>query len=83
MKVKELKELLEGYSDDMEVHFSYNYGDHWHTQVAPKVREVDELEVTYSGYHEMDKLADEPDNDDDEDERKELDKDRRMVVVLS
>ncbi len=53
MTVKELIETLEGMDPEAEVHFSYNYGDHWRTTVAPKVRSVDELEVEYSEYHRM------------------------------
>jgi hypothetical protein len=40
-----------------EVHFAYNYGDHWRTQVAPKISEVFEGTVRYSEYHRMDKLV--------------------------
>lgn len=59
MLVKDLIEQL-GYMDkDAEVHFTYNYGDHWRTQVAPKVSEVSEGAVQFSDYHRMDKLADE------------------------
>ena len=72
MKVRELIETLAGYEPDSEVHFSYNYGDHWRTTVAPKVTNVDELEVKWSSYHDMPKLID--------DERDEV---GEMVVVIS
>ena len=42
MLVRDLIELLEGYEADMEVHFAYGYGDHWRTEVAPKVSNVRE-----------------------------------------
>lgn len=58
MKVKELIELLEGYDPESAVHFSYGYGDHWRTQVAPEVTQLTEGAVTYSDYHRMDKLVD-------------------------
>ena len=80
MKVKDLIEQL-GYMDaEAEVHFSYNYGDHWRTQVAPKVGEVSEGVVQYSDYHRMDKLVE------DEDEMYEEDGDynenvRRVVII--
>jgi len=66
MQVSELIEVLQSMPQDAEVHFSYNYGDHWRTQVAPKVRDVDVGFVTYSDYHRMDKVT-EPDWDDEED----------------
>lgn len=65
MLVRDLIELLEGYDADMEVHFTYNYGDHWRTQVAPKIRDVDVGFVKFSDYHRMDKVV-EPDYDDEE-----------------
>ena len=66
MTVQELIEQL-GYMDkDAEVHFSYNYGDHWRTQVAPVVDSVEVGYVTYSDYHRMHKVADEDAFDYDE-----------------
>ena len=66
MKVKDLIEQL-GYMDaEAEVHFSYNYGDHWRTQVAPTVDRVEEGVVEWSGYHSMDKMVDDEDCYDDE-----------------
>ena len=56
MKVKELIEILQEYNSEMEVHFSYDYGDHRRTQVAPEVTDVTECAVAYSEYHQMDKL---------------------------
>lgn len=71
MQVCELIELLEASDPAAEVHFAYNYGDHWRTQVAPAVKRVEALPVVYSDYHSMDRLADEDRDDCD-----------RMVVVL-
>jgi len=84
MKVSELIEQL-GYMDqDAEVHFAYNYGDHWRTEVAPKVGRVDEGAVVYSDYHRMDKMAEHDDSDFDEETGEELvDVTLRRVVVLS
>lgn len=59
MNVRELIEELENFDDNMEVHFSYNYGDHWRTTVAPIAENVDEGLVKHSGYHEMDMVVDE------------------------
>ena len=79
MLVKDLIEQL-GYMDkDAEVHFHYNYGDHWRTQVAPKVTEVFEGAVEFSDYHRMDKLADE--DFEDEEPGNPEENVRRVVVI--
>jgi hypothetical protein len=59
MKVFQLIERLMDLDPNAEVHFSYNYGDHWHTEVAPTVGSVEEGVVKYSEYHLMDQLMDE------------------------
>lgn len=74
MKVKELIEELKQFDREAEVHFSYNYGDHWRTQVAPVVETIDELPIIHSSYHNTYRLAD--------DEEEEAGKDVRHVVVL-
>ncbi len=66
MNVAQLIEELKYFPQDAEVHFSYNYGDHWRTQVAPTVDRVEEGCVKYSDYHSMDKVVDEEDFDYDE-----------------
>jgi hypothetical protein len=78
MQVRDLIELLEGYDQDAEVHFAYNYGDHWRTEVAPKVSNVHEGVVTYSEYHRMDKVANEDYDDEDE---AEVENQRRVVII--
>jgi len=79
MTVQELMEQL-GYMDpNAEVHFAYNYGDHWRTEVAPRVGRVDEGVVEYSEYHRMDKIA----NEDYDDEEEVAQDAQRRVVVLS
>ena len=85
MQVKELIEMLEGMNPEAEVHFSYNYGDHWRTEVAPKVDRVDEGAVVYSEYHRMDKMLEEQyDVEFDEETGEEVkDETLRRVVVLS
>ena len=40
MKVRDLIHQLQQFDADDEVHISFNYGDHWRTIVAPKVRRV-------------------------------------------
>ena len=67
LTVKELIEELQCMPQDAEVHFQYNYGDHWRTQVAPGVDTVEMGLVEYSEYHQMPKVV-EPDYDDEQDE---------------
>lgn len=61
LTVGELKEELELYPDDMKVYFSYNYGDHWRTEVAAEIVSVEKGEVEYSDYHSMMKVRDDVD----------------------
>ena len=76
MKVSQLIEQLQFMDKDADVHFAYNYGDHWRTEVAPKISRVSEGVVEYSEYHRMDKMA----NEDYEDEATVAS--QRRVVVL-
>ena len=78
MQVKDLIEQLRSMNPDAEVHFSYNYGDHWSTQVAPTVDTVDEGLVKYSDYHRMDRLMDEDEMIEDEGD---FEGTRRVVVI--
>ena len=81
MKVSQLIAMLEGEDQDADVHFSYNYGDHWHTEVAPKLSNVTVGIVEYSEYHRMDKMVDDEDcYDEDTGDYKA---DVRKVVVLA
>ena len=80
MKVADLIEVLQGYDPELEVHFAYNYGDHWRTAVAPNVTQVTEGYVDFSDYHRMDKLGDEEDMFDEE-TGEEKDGARRVVVL--
>ena len=83
MLVRDLIELLEGYEADMEVHFAYGYGDHWRTEVAPKVSNVRKGVVEYSDYHRMDKIATiEEDYDVYDEDTGETETEVRRVVVL-
>ncbi len=65
MKVSELIKMLQSQNQDAEVHFTYNYGDHWRTRVAPTVDRVSVGFVEYSDYHNMDKIVYEEDFEDD------------------
>ena len=65
MKVKDLIEQLQYMPQDADVHFEYGYGDHWRTQVAPKISSVEMGLVQFSDYHRMDKVV-EPDWDNED-----------------
>jgi hypothetical protein len=81
MLVKDLIESLKYMDQDAEVHFAYNYGDHWRTEVAPKVSQVTEGVVEYSEYHRMDKLVTDEEDCYDEDTG-DYKTDVRKVVVI-
>jgi len=81
MKVSELIDILGRYDQDVEVHFSYNYGDHWRTEVAPAICQVSDGVVEYSDYHRMDKLVTDEDECYDEDTG-DYKQDVRKVVVI-
>jgi hypothetical protein len=72
MKVSELIELLQMENQDAEVHFQYNYGDHWRTQVAPRVDTVEIGHVVWSDYHRMSKVAEYDEDEEDADELTEV-----------
>jgi len=78
MQVFQLIEQLMELDPNAEVHFSYNYGDHWRTEVAPKVGSVLEGMVKYSEYHRMDRLLDE---DEMYEEEGDFEGTRRVVVL--
>ena len=79
MQVFQLIERLMDLDPNAEVHFSYNYGDHWNTQVASTVDQVSVGIIKYSAYHNMDKLLDETEMHEDEGDFDGT----RSVVVLS
>jgi hypothetical protein len=84
VQVKELIEMLQDMNPEADVHFAYNYGDHWRTEVAPKLSRVDEGAVVYSEYHRMDKMLEDTGDCEFDDEGNEvLDETLRRVVVLS
>ena len=78
MQVFQLIEQLMDMDPNAEVHFSYNYGDHWRTKVAPTVDQVFEGVVKRSDYHGMDKLLDENDMYEEEGDYEGT----RRVVIL-
>jgi len=78
MQVFQLIERLMDLDPNAEVHFSYCYGDHWRTEVAPTVESVSEGLVKYSDYHSMDRLMDEDEMIEDEGD---FEGTRRVVVL--
>jgi hypothetical protein len=78
MQVFQLIEQLMDLDPNAEVHFSYCYGDHWRTEVAPTVDSVSEGLVKYSDYHSMDRLMDEDEMIEDEGD---FEGTRRVVVL--
>jgi len=50
MNVKQLKEELENYPDDLMVRFQYNNGDYWHHIIAHEVKFIDVLPVEENTY---------------------------------
>jgi hypothetical protein len=81
MQVKELIEILGRYDQEADVHFAYGYGDHWRTEVAPKVTNVTVGVVEYSDYHRMDKLVTDEDECYDEETGDYKVNVRRVVVI--
>lgn len=61
MNVRDLIAKLGEMDPESEVHFTYNYGDHWRTIVAPVVDKVEEGRVAHSGYHNVDAVVVEDD----------------------
>lgn len=78
MNVRELIAALQEFDPDQPVHIAYNYGDHWHTRVAPEIKRVEEEAVRMSGYHNMPAIVD-ADEDVDEEARR---LDVQAVIVV-
>ena len=64
MTVDDLISELMLMPSDAQVHFVYNYGDHWATEVAPSIRKVAKVNVVFSRYHGMPRVV-EDDNETD------------------
>lgn len=82
MKVSELIEQLKRQDPNAQVHFAYNSGDYWNTQVAATVDEVQLARVTHSAYHDMDKVMELDDCDEDQDQHGDTVIEAREVVLL-
>jgi len=77
----ELIESLQGYDDDEEVYFTYNYGDHWHTTVAHSIETVDMGNIQWSLYHRMNMVID--NSNDEENTETSNDPNSKKVILLS
>ena len=78
--IKQLQILENGGSGNLEVMYSYNYGDYWHTQVAERVSEPEGQAVTWSDYHSMFKAVDR--DEDDNFEETPGPRGDKMVIML-
>lgn len=58
MKVKELRELLSFFDDEDEVAMTQPSNDYWGTTLAKGVGSAEKVEVTFSTYHNTDKVVD-------------------------
>lgn len=59
MKVKELRERLDKFSDDAEVCFAYQSGDYHRTETATKVSLLGMEDVSFNKYSDEDEDEDE------------------------
>lgn len=82
MNVAQLIEKLESMPLDAEVHFAYDYGDYWHTSVAPEVVHVYEGQVEWSEYHRMPKVVESDQEWDTEDNEEEPTEQGQPVVLI-
>lgn len=83
--VSELREMLQDLENagqgELDVVFSYNYGDYWRTTVANVVDSAEEGVIKYSEYHSMNKVVN---TEEDEDgESKPLSDKCKTVIILS
>ena len=60
--IVELQTYAEQCGPNTPVHFSYNYGDHGRTTVAPGAWKVSEERIVYSDYHDLPKVLDKDDD---------------------
>lgn len=78
----ELINDLEGFDDDAEVHFVYDYGDRHHTDVASVVGETEEGTIVWSEYHRDFKVVDAEDHDDDVAHGRSREREVKSVILL-
>ena len=65
LTVADLIAELENLDPTLPVHFAYNYGDHWQTEVAPAITTVDITYTKYSDYHSMPRTVEDPNEERD------------------
>ena len=69
MKVSELIAELQSLDPESEVQFVYCYGDHSKTNVAAKIKYVEDGIVRYSEYFRMDTVVDDEEKEDKEEDK--------------
>lgn len=75
MTVGQLRAKLERFDDDSAVVFAHPSHDHWKTELAGRIRNLEEVQVKYSDYHRQFQICNENEEADDVDEL-------QYVVVL-
>lgn len=60
---EELSLMVKDGQGHLPVKFSYNYGDHWRTQVAADVDQTEVGKVKFSSYHDMDQIVEDDEDD--------------------
>jgi uncharacterized Fe-S center protein len=76
MVKSELIEMLQGIEGDPEVYVQHTAGDHWKTQLASSVDNVDEGKISWSSYHRQHKIDNQEEYDEDPD-------DKETVIILT
>ncbi len=76
MTVSELIAELEGFPENMEVAFMYDYGDRVNTKIAKDIKHIEIRNVKYSSYHLKNTVVKIKDEDDDNEEQIE-----RLILV--
>lgn len=76
MTVRELINELEGFPEEMEVAFMYDYGDRINTKIAKDVKHLEIRNVIYSPYHLKNKVVKIEDEDENNEEQQE-----RLILV--
>ena len=67
MTVKQLRDILARYPDDLEVRTGISSGDYWRTRLALPIREdqICEAKITWTEYHRSYKVDDSDESDSD------------------
>ena len=69
LTVGDLISHLGQYDESLPVYFGYNYGDHWHTEVAAAISDSRVTKVKNSDYHSMMVTNNDSNEDESDDDR--------------